>query len=199
MLLNQQLTQQTRHHSSIIKTLNKHKQQVYWSHLQTNKDKFTDSLSIIQDNKIKGEHKTNVAKSIYFSIKNQQSQSKRGCWPGRIYLCLLNTGRRQGNPESWRFLKHQERLAGRMTRRVILSHFSRVWLSATLWTVAGQAPLSMGILQARILEWVAMPSSRGPSQPRDRTHISYLLLLWQVGSLLLAPPGKARRGEGKLF
>ena len=23
------------------------------------------------------------------------------------------------------------------------------------------------ILQARILEWVAMPSSRGPSQPRD--------------------------------
>ena len=26
-----------------------------------------------------------------------------------------------------------------------------------------QAPLSMGILQARILEWVAMPSSRGSS------------------------------------
>ena len=26
-----------------------------------------------------------------------------------------------------------------------------------------------GILQARILEWVAMPSSRGFSQPRDRT------------------------------
>ena len=29
---------------------------------------------------------------------------------------------------------------------------------------AHQAPLSMGILQARILEWVAMLSSRGPSQ-----------------------------------
>ena len=27
----------------------------------------------------------------------------------------------------------------------------------------------MGILQARTLEWVAMPSSRGPSQPSDRT------------------------------
>ena len=27
--------------------------------------------------------------------------------------------------------------------------------------IALQAPLSMGILQARILEWVAMPSSRG--------------------------------------
>ena len=29
-----------------------------------------------------------------------------------------------------------------------------------------------GILQARILEWVAMPSSRGSSWPRDRTHVS---------------------------
>ena len=38
---------------------------------------------------------------------------------------------------------------------------SRVRLSATPWTVAPQAPLSMGILQARILEWVATPSSRG--------------------------------------
>ena len=32
--------------------------------------------------------------------------------------------------------------------------------------VACQAPLSMGILQARILEWFAMPSSRGSSQPK---------------------------------
>ena len=29
-----------------------------------------------------------------------------------------------------------------------------------------------GILQARILEWVAMPFSRGSSQPRDGTWIS---------------------------
>ena len=36
------------------------------------------------------------------------------------------------------------------------------------------APLSMEILQARILEWVAMPSSRGSSQPRDRTCVSYI-------------------------
>ena len=31
-----------------------------------------------------------------------------------------------------------------------------------------------GILQARILEWVAMPSSRGSSQPWDRTQVSYM-------------------------
>ena len=37
--------------------------------------------------------------------------------------------------------------------------------SATPWPVARQAPLSMEILQARIPEWVAMPSSRGSSNP----------------------------------
>ena len=31
-----------------------------------------------------------------------------------------------------------------------------------------------GILQARTLEWVAMPSSRGSSQPRDQTHVSFI-------------------------
>ena len=31
-----------------------------------------------------------------------------------------------------------------------------------------------GTLQARILEWVATYSSRGSSQPRDQTHISYV-------------------------
>ena len=31
-----------------------------------------------------------------------------------------------------------------------------------------------GILQARILEWVAMPSCRGASRPRDLSRVSYL-------------------------
>ena len=31
-----------------------------------------------------------------------------------------------------------------------------------------------GILQERILEWVILPSSRGSSQPRDRTCVSYI-------------------------
>ena len=39
---------------------------------------------------------------------------------------------------------------------------------ATPWTVTRQAPLSMGILQARILEWVAISSSR------DQTQVSYV-------------------------
>ena len=37
---------------------------------------------------------------------------------------------------------------------------SCVWLLATPWTAARQTPLSMGILQARILEWAAISFSR---------------------------------------
>ena len=36
-----------------------------------------------------------------------------------------------------------------------------------------------GILQARILEWVAVPSSRVSSWPKDWTHISYVFFLCQ--------------------
>ena len=31
-----------------------------------------------------------------------------------------------------------------------------------------------GILQARILEWIAFPFSGGSSQPRDRTQVSHI-------------------------
>ena len=54
----------------------------------------------------------------------------------------------------------------------MLSRFSHVQCFATLWIVALQTPPHHGILQARILEWVAMPSFEGSSQPRDGTHIS---------------------------
>ena len=55
----------------------------------------------------------------------------------------------------------------------VVSPFSRVQL---LWPMDCNLSGSSvhGILQARILEWVAMPSSRGSSRPRDQTHISYI-------------------------
>ena len=48
-----------------------------------------------------------------------------------------------------------------------------------------------GILQARILEWVAM-ASRGSSQPSNPCLLH--LLHWQVCSLPLVPPGKPQPG-----
>ena len=51
---------------------------------------------------------------------------------------------------------------------------SHVRLFVTPWIAALQAPLSIGVLQARTLEWVAMPSSKGYSHPRDRTQVSHI-------------------------
>ena len=53
-----------------------------------------------------------------------------------------------------------------------------------------QTPLSMGILQARILEWVAMPSSRGFFDPRFKPTSPAL-----AGRLFTTePPGKPLGG-----
>ena len=59
----------------------------------------------------------------------------------------------------------------------VLSH---VRLSVAPWTVGSSIH---GILQARILEWAAKPSSRGSSRPRDRALLLFrdcLLLCRQI-------------------
>ena len=56
----------------------------------------------------------------------------------------------------------------------MLSHFSLVELFVTLRTVAPQASLSMGILQARILEWVVLPSSPPGDLPDPGTALASL-------------------------
>ena len=42
------------------------------------------------------------------------------------------------------------------------------------WTVACQTPLSMGILQVRILEWVAMAFSRGSSYFKSFCNLTFI-------------------------
>ena len=76
---------------------------------------------------------------------------------------------------------------------LLLSH---VWFFVTPWAVSVQAPLSMGILQARILEWFAMTSSRGSSQPRDWTQVSHIV----DGFFTVWATGKSMNiGVGSLF
>ena len=53
----------------------------------------------------------------------------------------------------------------------MLSRFSHVQLFAILWTIARQAPLSVGILQARILEWVVMPPADLPDPGIESTSL----------------------------
>ena len=77
----------------------------------------------------------------------------------------------------------------------MFSRFSCVWLFVTPWTVAHLVPLSLGSPQERILEWVAMTSSWGFSQPWDRLRSP---TLW-TDSLLTEPPPKPKNtGVGSL-
>ena len=57
------------------------------------------------------------------------------------------------------------------------------------------SPLSSsinGVSQAKVLEWVAISSSRGSSQPRDRTRVSCLSPTLQADSLPAEPSGSPK-------
>ena len=54
----------------------------------------------------------------------------------------------------------------------VLSHFGHIWL-CNLVDCSPPDSSVHGILQARILKWVAISFSRGSSWPRDRTRVSY--------------------------
>ena len=64
----------------------------------------------------------------------------------------------------------------------LLSCFSCAQLFVILWTVSLPGSSVHGILQARILEWTAIPFFRGSSCLRDQIPVSYVYLHWQVGS-----------------
>ena len=72
---------------------------------------------------------------------------------------------------------------------VVVESLSHVRLFVTPWTVARQAPLSLGILQTRILEWVVMPPSRVFPTQGSNLCLLHLPAL-AGGSLPLVPPGK---------
>ena len=72
-----------------------------------------------------------------------------------------------------------------------LSRFSRVQLC----TPMNRSPPGSSvheISQARILEWVAMPSPRRASWPKDRTHISYVSCICRWVLKHLCPPRSLR-------
>ena len=55
-----------------------------------------------------------------------------------------------------------------------------------------------GVIQARILKWVAMPSSRGSSWPRDQTRVSYGLPALAGGFFTTSATWEAKEHLGSL-
>ena len=70
----------------------------------------------------------------------------------------------------------------------VLSHFSRVWLLAPCGLHPPGSSVH-GILQAGVLEWVAIPFSRGSLWPRDGTPASCSSCT-AGGFFTAEPPGK---------
>ena len=71
----------------------------------------------------------------------------------------------------------------------VLHCFSLIWLFVTIWTVALQAPLSMGFSKQEY--WNVSPCPLEGIFPTQGKNPHLLCLLhWQVGSLPLAPSGK---------
>ena len=68
---------------------------------------------------------------------------------------------------------------------------SHLVVSSSLWSHGPPDSFVHGILQARLVEWVAIPFSRGSSWPRDWTWVSAL----QADSLLSELPGKPWRRD----
>ena len=82
----------------------------------------------------------------------------KSCMGGVLGVCVKGTNR-QGKEMEPHKLQTQ------------IVHFSCVQLFVTAWTTARQAPLSMGFSRQEYwsIASITMPSSRGSSQPRDRT------------------------------
>ena len=80
---------------------------------------------------------------------------------------------------------------------LLLSHFSHVWLCATPWMAAHEAPPVPGILQARTLEWVAISFSNAWKWKMKVKSLSCVRLLatpWTTAHQALRPwdfPGKS--------
>ena len=81
---------------------------------------------------------------------------------------------------------------------VLLSCFSRVQLYNTMDCCLTDFSVH-GILHARTLEWVATPSSRESSQPRDWTHVSCISCIagrffthWATWEISIALEGNIR-------
>ena len=87
------------------------------------------------------------------------------------------------------FNKHVKRCSNISLYVCMLSCFSPLLTLCNPMDCSPAVSSVHGILQTGILEWVAVPSSRESSQPRDQTCVSYISH-WLVCSLPLAPPGK---------
>ena len=105
----------------------------------------------------------------------QLTLSKSFMWICVKLLWLpTNLGTGSGSQNKGEPSYQRQSRVGSVTGLLLLqSHFSHVRLCDPMDCILPGSSVH-GVLQVKILEWVAMPSSRGSSWPRDWTHVSYI-------------------------
>ena len=111
-----------------------------------------------------------------FLLKDKILSESLRAWEKAVVTCITDSW--ECSPSESSLIPDFEILAASRNRKAFEVDVCMCakWLQSclTLWSPMDCNPADFsvnGILQARILEWVAMPSFRGSSQPRDRTHI----------------------------
>ena len=118
------------------------------------------------------------------SLRHLASLAQMGwCWPKSFLLSAFPLGMK-GLGESLSVLLYQSRAGGPHESMTCIQAYKYLLCCAKLpqscaslfdpMDCSPQSSSAHGILQERILQWVAMPSSRGFSRPKDQTRISYV-------------------------
>ena len=148
----------------------------FWSNFEDRAEKLDDGLSVAWEK---------IKKTLSFVLQIIVLRSAMG-----LYLRFRSERKQDSNLHTvsgflkWYELQFLQRCA---------PVCSVTWWGLTLYDPkdwACQAPLPMGILQARILEWVAMTSSGGTFLAQVLNPHFLCLLHWQACSFPLVPLGK---------
>ena len=120
-----------------------------------------------------------LGKGCVYSQYQYQCGLPNICWSSEYYVIwdLIEIGSKflrlrlvEFGAKEW-----GEKSLGLIIEAVILLFLKEVKVAQSRLTICNPMYYTAhGILQARILEWVAFPFSRGSSQPRDQTQVSHI-------------------------
>ena len=128
----------------------------------------------------KAEIETQMCTTNVWTPRRERGWDKSRDWDWCIYTAVYKIA--SENLYSAGDRKGRHKTVCRTYIKLTLKMHSNIRCSVTSVTSNSLQPINRsppgssdhGILQARILEWVAMPSSRGSFHPRDRTCLSYI-------------------------
>ena len=124
------------------------------------------------------------------AVTSQKTESKP---PASVGGSPVETWVGRGSPQGWGTdSRGPGRPRGPKPPCALWLLLSHIRLFATSWTITRQTSLSVGILQAKTLEWVVMPSSRGSSQLRNWIQVSHIadgfFIVWVTREALFEVP-----------